>query len=145
MSQDAAMARPPPSAGFHDAVIGLAGAPAALPVVARLALDARARLDVGAGAEHLARAGQHGDPHLIAVADGVERPHQLVQHLHAVRVDRRVVDGDQRDVAVDEFGLDELRFHDLSPRLRRFIPASDLAPSCMIGTLAARLWNEKRS
>jgi hypothetical protein len=48
------------------------------------------RLDVDAGTEVLAFAGQHCDPHLVGVGEAVEGTDQLVLELGVLCVDRRV-------------------------------------------------------
>ena len=100
MSLDAAIARPEPSAApliAHDHRLGaladrveaFARAARVRGQVARALDDLGAALQVGAGAEHLAGAGQHHDAHLVHLGDAVERQRQFVVERARQRVDRR--------------------------------------------------------
>ena len=58
-------------------------------------------LEVGAGAEDLAGAGQHDDAHLVHLRDAVQRQRQFVVQHARQRVDRRAVHRQCRDVVGD--------------------------------------------
>ncbi|MCY1556227.1 hypothetical protein D9M68_929630 [compost metagenome] len=82
--------------------------------VARSLDDLGASLQVGAGAEHLAFAGQDHRAHLVHLGDLVEGPCQLVVEHACQRIDRRRIQRQRCDVIGDgHLELQEV-VHDVS-------------------------------
>ena len=89
MSQASISTKPAPSAGpFTAAITGLAQSrhrveelahqPVVADVVARRVHHADTLLEVGAGGERVARAGEDDDAHVVAVAERVEHADQFL-------------------------------------------------------------------
>src|SRR5205085_3316752 len=62
----------------------------------------------------LAGRGEDRDAHIVAVADRVEHAHQLLAGFLVLRVHRRPVDGDRRDM-VGDVETDRFEIHGVSP------------------------------
>ena len=83
-------------------------------MIPRLRNAVGAVLDIGTRAEDFALARQNGDAEFRTVTDRVKTRCQLGKDLGAVRIDRGIVDGHQRNVVFDDFGSDKLFAHLLS-------------------------------